>query len=138
MGSPATRHTVYADDGRPLFDANVVLVEMSARTSHARVEGLAASVGGRVIGAIPGMCLFKLEVPATTRTEQDAILARLNKAWGVKYADVDMLASMGPPECTGYRRNDAGLTPCDQQDAAVDEWWSARRDAGTAKRGDTR
>ena len=58
---------------------NQVIISVKPGTSRAQVVELAASVGGRLIGQLPLIQLYQLEVPARTSEELYALIDRLDK-----------------------------------------------------------
>ncbi len=56
------------------FAVNQMIVLMNEGTERSEVEQLAASLGGAIIGQMPDIDFYQIEVPATTQAELDALI----------------------------------------------------------------
>ncbi len=58
------------------FPVNQLILLMNEGTQRSVAEQLATSLGGTIVGQVPEIDFYQLEVPATTRAELDALIAQ--------------------------------------------------------------
>ncbi len=62
-------------DGRTVeFAVNHILLLMEEGTQRTVVEQLAAELGGTIVGQVPDIAFYQIEVPATTQAELEALI----------------------------------------------------------------
>lgn len=105
--------TLVEDPRGSTYPINRAVLHMAEHVTRAEVEALAAAHHGRLVGAVPSINLYTLEVPTTTMAELDALLALLEQdprvisavqAWLMNY-----YASL-PTDLTRLRRTRPALT----------------------------
>lgn len=72
---------------------NQVVLSVKQGTKRAQVIELATSVGGRLVGQLPSIGVYQLEVPTRTLEELDAMIEKLKKNPSIEGATYNMMAT---------------------------------------------
>ena len=83
------------------FPSNQIVVLMSSSTPRVLVENLASQLGGNIVGQIPALDLYQIELPTSTKAELDVSIDQAENYPNVEEASYNLLATYAaecPPE----------------------------------------
>ena len=84
--------TVTDASGEMKFPSDHVLVSMKAGTSQSDAQKVATDIGGKIVGQVPAVDLYQIQIPnTTTRAQLDAAIAKAELDANVDYAFYNLL-----------------------------------------------
>jgi subtilisin family serine protease len=121
---PAQLTELATDDGGTItFAVNIVLLLMEEDANREDVDEAVAAIDGTIVGQVPAVGLYQIEVPATTIAELDAAIDRAEDDVNVAYAGYDAAPSI-LQECPAFSDN-TGIIQIDQCPFVETEYFQA-------------
>jgi len=97
----ADEDKIFFNDAGMGVVVNHALVMFKTRPSRQEVERLARSVGGKVVGQIPSLKHYQLEVPSRSLEELRPILKKLGADGRVDSVGLNVVGGGGHEHCVG-------------------------------------
>lgn len=125
--TPDDQNIVYEDESQSVgYVNNMVLIYFTSDTDDEKISEIIKHIDGEVVGIMPGVNQFQVQVDARTKEELEALRQRLLRYDEVKYVQIDYVIATAPESVIP---NDPWIDP-DGYTASWDEekpgdtnWW---------------